>query len=151
MRLEPSGSGLIVKDGTGAYIGQVEPRIGTRVARLARGGNLYEAAVTSVEERELAIIIRETYRTPAQSGVVSFPSRGGADYRVYVPGAVMGYEVGDAEEEERELAAVAVKDWSDDDTEPGDDEAFAPVIHRIINSPATEIADPGDEVLGRAN
>ena len=134
-----------MKDETGAYLGQVEPRVGTRVARLTRGGNLYEAAVTSVEERELAIIIRETYKTPAQSGIVSFPSRGGADYRVYVPSAVMGYEVSDSEDEERELAAVAVKDWSDDDTEPGDDEAFAPVIHRIINSPAADIADATDD------
>ncbi len=138
VRLDTTSSGLVVKDESGAYIGQVEPRVGTRIARLARGGNLYEATVTSAEEFELVIIIRETYKTPAQSGVVSFPSRGGADYRVYVPSAVMGYEVGDGDAEERELAAVAVKDWSDDDTEPGDDDAFAPVIHRIINSPGTD-------------
>ena len=122
MHLEPAGSGLIVKDETGAYVGQVEPRVGTRIARLAKGGNLYEAAVTSVE------------------------SRGGADYRVYVPSAVMGYEVADGDDEERELAAVAVKDWSDDDTEPGDDEAFSPVIHRIINSPAADIAGVDDDL-----
>ncbi|MYA62591.1 MAG: hypothetical protein F4X94_08480 [Dehalococcoidia bacterium] len=145
MHVEPAGSGMIVKDETGAYVGQVEPRVGTRIARLAKGGNLYEAAVTSVEERELAIIIRETYKTPAQSSIVSFPSRGGADYRVYVPSAVMGYEVADGDDEERELAAVAVKDWSDDDTEPGDDEAFSPVIHRIINSPAADIAGVDDD------
>ena len=138
VHLETTGSGLIVRDESGAYMGQVEPRTGTRIARLARGGNLYEAAVTSVEEFELVIIIRETFKTPAQSGIVSFPSRGGADYRVYVPSEVMGYEVGDGDAEERELAAVAVKDWSDDDTEPGDDEAFAPVIHRIINSPTAD-------------
>ena len=143
VQLEPAGAGLIVKDEAGAYVGQVEPRVGTRIARLAKGGNLYEASVTSVEEHELAIIIRETYKTPAQSGIVSFPSRGGADYRVYVPSAVMGYEVGD--DEERELAAVAVKDWSDDDTEPGDDEAFSPVIHRIINSPTADIAGADDD------
>ena len=145
VRLQPTGSGLSVTDESGAYIGQVEPRVGTRIARLARGGNLYEATVTSVEEFELAIIIRETYKTPAQSGIVSFPSRGGADYRVYVPSAVMGYEVGDGEEEELELATVAAKDWSSDDTEPGDDEAFAPVIHRIINSPAGEIPNTDDD------
>ena len=144
VRLESAGSGLVVKDESGAYVGQVEPRVGTRIARLTKGGNLYEASVTSVEERELAIIIRETYKTPAQSGIVSFPSRGGADYRVYVPSAVMGYEVADREDEERELAAVAVKDWSDDDTEPGDDEAFSPVIHRIINSPTADIAGADD-------
>lgn len=141
VQLEPTGTGLNVRDEAGVYVGQVEPRVGTRIARLARGGNLYEASVTSVQEFELVVIIRETYKTPAQSGIVSFPSRGGADYRVYVPSAVMGYEVGEGDEEERELAAVAVKDWSDDDTEPGDDEAFAPVIHRIINSPTADIAD----------
>ncbi len=145
VQLEPAGSGLIVKDEAGAYVGQVEPRVGTRIARLTNGGNFYEASVTSVEERELAVIIRETYKTPAQSGIVSFPSRGGADYRVYVPSAVMGYEVADGDDEERELAAVAVKDWSDDDTEPGDDEAFAPVIHRIINSPTADIAGADDD------
>ncbi len=145
VQLEPTGNGLTVRDESGAYIGQVEPRVGTRIARLVKGGNLYEAAVTSVEEFELVIIIRETYKTPAQSGIVSFPSRGGADYRVYVPSAVMGYEVGEDDDEERELAAVAVKDWSDDDTEPGDDEAFAPVIHRIINSPTADIADAVDD------
>ena len=36
---------------------------------------------------------------------------------------------------------VAVKDWSNDDTEPGDDEAFSPVIHRIINSPGEDMDD----------
>ena len=141
VKLEPTGTGLTARDETGAYIGQVEPRVGTRIARLAKGGNLYEAAVTSVEEFELVVIIRETYKTQAQSGIVSFPSRGGADYRVYVPSAVMGFEVGEGDDEERELAAVAVKDWSDDDTEPGDDEAFSPVVHRIINSPTADIAD----------
>ena len=141
VQLEPTGTGLTARDETGAYIGQIEPRVGTRIARLAKGGNLYEAAVTSVEESELVVIIRETYKTQAQSGIVSFPSRGGADYRVYVPSAVMGFEVGEGDDEERELAAVAVKDWSDDDTEPGDDEAFSPVVHRIINSPTADIAD----------
>ena len=141
VKLEPTGTGLTARDETGAYIGQIEPRVGTRIARLAKGGNLYEAAVTSVEESELVVIIRETYKTQSQSGIVSFPSRGGADYRAYVPSAVMGFEVGEGDDEERELAAVAVKDWSDDDTEPGDDEAFSPVVHRIINSPTADIAD----------
>ena len=141
VHLELDGSRLNVRDEADAYIGQVEPRVGTRIARLTRGGNLYEAAVTSVEELEVAIIIRETYKTPAQSGIVSFPSRAGADYRVYAPSAVMGYEVEDTDSDESELTSATAKDWSDDDTEPGDDEAFAPVIHRIINSPATVIDD----------
>ena len=34
-----------------------------------------------------------------------------------------------------EEATVSVlKDWSSDDTEPGDDEELTPEVHRVINS-----------------
>ena len=145
LRLDAAGSRLTVSDESGVYVGQVEPKTGSRIARLTRGGNEYEAAVTSVEESELIIIIRETYKSPAQSGIVSFPSRGGSDYRVYMPSAVMGYEVAEEDDALAAAEAAPVKDWSDDDTEPGDDEAFAPVIHRIINSPADGLDGPDDD------
>ncbi len=145
VRLETSGAGLMVTDEFGTYIGQVEPRIGTRIARLMKGGNHYEATVTSAEDRELVIIIRETYKSPSQSRVVSFPSRGGASHRVYVPSAVMGQDVGEDEGDLLVMEAVTVKDWSNDDTEPGDDEAFSPVIHRIINSPGDDAEGLGED------
>ncbi len=135
VRLDARGTALNVADESGTYIGRVEPKVGSRIARLIRGGNKYEATVTSVEDHEVAVIIRETYKSPSQSSTVSFPSRGGADFRVYVPGAVMGYDVADDDGELAAPETVAVKDWSNDDTEPGDDEAFSPVIHRIINAP----------------
>tara|TARA_B100000809_G_scaffold220391_1_gene228100 strand:- start:430 stop:597 length:168 start_codon:yes stop_codon:yes gene_type:complete len=38
-----------------------------------------------------------------------------------------------------------LKDWSNDDTEPGDDDAFGPVIHRIIgNNPRDDDASGDD-------
>jgi hypothetical protein len=96
-----------------------------------KGGNRYGATVTSAGPGELTVIIREVYQEPSQSGIVSFPSKS-ADYRVYLPGTIMGYDL--AEEEPEEVARTSVKDWSDDDTEPGDDDTFKPAIHRIINS-----------------
>ena len=48
-----------------------------------------------------------------------------------MPSVLLGDEVNEGESAGPER--VAVKDWSDDDTEPGDDEAFTPVLHRIIN------------------
>ena len=144
VQLHTGPRGLSVTDESGAYLGEVEQKIGKRIARLILGGNRYEAMVTSVEERELAIIIRETYRSAAQAGIVSFPSRGG-DYRVDLPGPVVGYGVGGRDRETAVAEAVAVKDWSNDDTEPGDDDAFTPVIHRIINSPGEDEDD--DEVF----
>ena len=107
----------------------MEPRLASRLARLVKGGNKYEATVTSAGSHVLTIIVREVFKHPSLAGVVSFPSRSSADYRVYMPSALLGDE-GDAQAGLPE----AVKDWSDDDTEPGDEEAFSPVLHRIINA-----------------
>ena len=79
----------------------MEPRVGNRIARLMRGGNLYEATITGVEDRRLDIIIRETYKSPSQANVASFPSRSGAAYGGYVPPSQVmgGYDVADEENE----------------------------------------------------
>ena len=132
VRLEIENRRVNVIDARGEYVGIVEPKLTARLLRLVKGGNQYEAAVTSASPKELTIIIRETYKHPSQAGIVSFPSRSGADYRAYLSGSVLAYD-----EEEVGVGSLGeriIKDWSDDDTEPGDDEAFAPVIHRIINS-----------------
>lgn len=151
--LKTTGRSLTVTDESGAYIGQVEPRVGNRIARLMRGGNLYEATITGVEDRRLDIIIRETYKSPSQTNVVSFPSRSGAAYGGYVPPSQVmgGYDVADEENELPPIEKVAIKDWSSDDTEPGDDEAFSPVVHRIITSPDDDgdsEAEDYEEALG---
>ncbi len=130
--LDIGGSVIKVTEASGDYVGQVEPRLASRLARLVQGGNKYEATVTSAGSHALTIIVREVFKHPSLAGTVSFPSRSGADYRVYMPSALLGAELdeGDAQSGLPE----AVKDWSDDDTEPGDEEAFSPVLHRIINA-----------------
>ena len=134
--LEVENRRLKVMDADGNYIGSVEPKLTTRLRRLVLGGNQYEAAVTSAGAQELTIIIRETYKHPSQAGIVSFPSRTGANYRLYVSGSMLDYD--EDEPGVDSLGGRIIKDWSDDDTEPGDDEAFAPVIHRIINSSGSD-------------
>ena len=141
VELQLEGTKLVVSSPDGEYVGKLEPRLSSRLSKLIAGGNRYEAAVTSVGEQELNVIIREVYKHPSQSGVVSFPSKGsGLDYRVYLPGAVIGYE-GSEDDPSDEPVLTMLKDWSDDDTEPGDDEAFTPVFHRIVNSPEGENED----------
>ena len=132
VQLKEAAHGLTVEDPDREYLGLIEPRLASRLIKLMRGGNRYEATVTSVGEQELTLIVREVYQHPSQAGTVSFPSRGGGDERVSLQGAALGDTFG--EEEGQETEAVAVKDWSNDDTEPGDDDAFSPVIHRIINT-----------------
>ena len=136
VNLDANGRSLNVTEAGGEYVGQVEPRLATRLAKLVKGGNRYEANVTSANEAELIIIIRESYKHPSQIGVVSFPSRPGSQHPVYMPSPVLDYEVSEqgVGEAGEPGEAVVVKDWSDDDTEPGDDAAFTPVFHRIINT-----------------
>ena len=131
--LELLGRRLNVKDEvSGEELGQVESKTASRLKRLMSGGNRYQATVKSVDDREVTIIIREVYKHPSQARIVSFPSKSPAG--AYVPGAPPGYDSPEDEQAAEAKRINAAKDWSDDDTEPGDDEAFSPSIHRIINS-----------------
>jgi tetratricopeptide (TPR) repeat protein len=67
-------------------IGQVEPRIATRLVKLMRGGNRYEAAITNLHDDEVRIIIREVFAHPDNFGKVSFPGSTAAG-----PGAIRPY------------------------------------------------------------
>jgi tetratricopeptide (TPR) repeat protein len=100
--LTPSGDHLMAHVGD-EEIGQVEPRIGSRLVKLLAGGNRYEAAITIISRDEVRIIIRETFAHPANFGKVSFPgtstSRGG-DVRPYIKGSPLRY---DDEEESEEF------------------------------------------------
>jgi hypothetical protein len=126
--VELASAGNVVKviNGDGASFGQVEHRLGARISRLMAGGNGYQAAVKDADGVRVTLLIRETYQHPSQIGVVSFPMIPRND----VSAAAL------------ETAGPsiqrngAIKDWSDDDTEPGEDEVFAaPDVHKIINSP----------------
>ena len=130
LRLE---GGVLSVTGLGdALLGQIEPRLTVRLVRLMKGGNTYEAAVRSVGEEVLVLIVREVYKHPSQSGAMSFPPKQIPARGVVLPGPQEGFEPSDGD---------SVKDWSDDDTEPGDDDAFGPVIHRIIGN------TPGDDEI----
>jgi hypothetical protein len=128
LKLVPAGKGLRVTDPCGDYVGSVAPKLGARLLRLINGGNVYEAAVTSIDGNEVTIIVREVFKHPSQAETVSFPNLLSSDRRHQVPSTHVGYEVVERRD------TVSFKDWSDDDTEPGDDDAFRPVVHGIINA-----------------
>ena len=127
------------------YLGQVEPRLGSRLIRLMRGGNRYEAAVKSVGERELVVMIREVFQHPSQMGSVSFPSRDNArgGHRDSLAGMTSGG--GASKGEITRYETLAVKDWSSDDTEPGDDDAFLPTYHRVLDPVSGQMAPVSSE------
>jgi hypothetical protein len=76
LNLRIDGTNLMVDNGAGEYVGQVEPRHGLRLVKLTEGGNKYSAAVVSASaECPVSIIINETYQDPSQAGRLSFPQR----------------------------------------------------------------------------
>jgi hypothetical protein len=95
--------GLLVARVGEVEIGQVEPRIGARLAKLMKGGNRYEAAITTVDRDEVRVIVHEVFAGPSNFGKVSFPGSAGgraADVRPYMKGTPLRY---DDEEESEEV------------------------------------------------
>lgn len=95
--LRPKGRGLIVENKLGEYLGQIEPRIGTRLAKLINGGNRYTAAITSSGDGEVKVIITEVFQHPSQVGRPSFPAKGYDGFRSYVKDSMLKYELDEEE------------------------------------------------------
>ena len=108
--LEIDGSNLIVKNGRGEYLGQVDPKHGQRLARLMQGGNRYTAAIIRSTEDMMTIIIREIYQDPSQAGHLSFPSRGLEGVRPYVSDRIFRREREEEEEAVEELGYTIVSE-----------------------------------------
>jgi tetratricopeptide (TPR) repeat protein len=121
VRLQVEGHALLVRNGRGETIGQVEPVLANRLIKFIEGGNQYAAAVTDLSDREVRIIIRETFQHPSQLGKVSFPALGAgslprADIRhTLVREDEMEYDEEDDFEDELE------EEESDEETETAED------------------------------
>jgi hypothetical protein len=97
VELKLKGQGLIVENKYGEYLGQVEPKIGARLARLIEEGNRYTAAIASSTDSEVKVIITEVFQHASQAGRPSFPPKGDDGFRSYVKRSILKYEI--AEEE----------------------------------------------------
>ncbi|MFC1925905.1 hypothetical protein ACFLW2_04325, partial [Chloroflexota bacterium] len=81
--LQAEGQRLLVRDEQGEYLGEVEPKYGLRLVKLIGGGNTYVAAISSLGENKVKVIIREVYQHPSQLGRPSFPRKEKEVYRSY--------------------------------------------------------------------
>jgi tetratricopeptide (TPR) repeat protein len=83
---------LLVRDGHGDYLGEVEPKYGLRLAKLIRGGNKYVAAISSLADNKVNVIIREVYQHPSQAGRLSFPHKEKDSFRPYARRNLLRHE-----------------------------------------------------------
>lgn len=104
--LKVEGRVLKVENGSGEYLGQIEPKLALRLIHFLKAGNKYAAAVTSLDDHQVKLIIKETYQDPSQAGKVSFPTKEGETFRAYTRESLLRYELEEEEEaaEEGEYA-----------------------------------------------
>jgi tetratricopeptide (TPR) repeat protein len=75
---------LIVTGEDGEYLGEVEPRQGSRLIKLMQGGNTYDAAILNVQDDTVQVIIKEIYQHPSQVGHPSFPVKATEHLRTHL-------------------------------------------------------------------
>jgi tetratricopeptide (TPR) repeat protein len=119
LNLEVVGHTVKVFNLTGGLVGQIEPRLAQRLIRLQEMGNRYSAAVTSVDDQTVRVILRETYRDPSMGNRPSFPTSVSDMGRAYTRD-ILKYDV---EEEDEDLMEETEPDEARPDAELGMDEA----------------------------
>ena len=138
--LVASGGRLIVKRSDGVELGEIEQRTAVRVIELMNGGNTYEVYALGSSSAGMRIILRETYRHPAQAERVSFPrqiSQAGKYLRErdvirQLDEADFYFSDEDDEEVEAETDDSASEPGaeSDDETTDARSDAFEPEVNR---------------------
>jgi hypothetical protein len=125
VELLPEGNRLIATS-NGARIGTVEPRVAARLLKLLAEGNKYAAGVTSLGDKDVRIIIRETFQDPRNYGKVSFPTAAkSTDLRPYTKGTLIREEMDLEDDLEDDVEDEEIEDL--DRVLPADvttDEAF---------------------------
>lgn len=89
-RLEIRVNGGLVRLTTaeGVVVGQVEPKLSKRLLRLIEIGNKFSAAITSIDEAHVRVILRETFRHSSMGSRPSFPTQAPTDIRSYTRDSV---------------------------------------------------------------
>jgi hypothetical protein len=114
--LRPENDELQIANVNGDVLGSVEPKLGLRLLRLIHGGNQYAAAVKSLTDSDVEVIIKEIYRDPSQTRL-SFPATGGEGVRPYIKESLL--RLGDEDEEEFLEEEAENEEW-EGDTEAGE-------------------------------
>ena len=116
---------LVVENSQGECLGQVESKLGIRLMRLIKGGNRYDAAVTSVNRQEISVIIWESFRHPDLSNARPFPSKTKEQHRFYLRDSTPNHGIGIEPEEDDAYASDRKAGYSggmelSEDDEPSD-------------------------------
>jgi hypothetical protein len=126
--LRIDGDGIMAETSRGVKLGLLEPKLARRLIKFMRGGNRYQAGVTSCEGSAVKLIVRETYQDPKFAGKPSFPMRRKreVEFRPYTKESLLSrdVEVFAGEDDEGEpLVEAAVSDDIEEGMHAVEDEA----------------------------
>src|SRR5438445_6179544 len=107
--LRVEGDGIAVETSRGVRLGLLEAKLARRLIKFMRGGNRYQAGVTSCDGSAVKLIVRETYQDPKFAGKPSFPMRRKreVEFRPYTKDSLLAREVEVFAEDEGEEGLVA--------------------------------------------
>ncbi len=147
--LKVEGDGVSAETSRGVRLGLLEAKLARRLIKFMRGGNRYQAGVTSCDGSTVKLIVRETYQDPRFAGKPSFPMKRKreVEFRPYTKESLLAREVEVFTEDEEESAVVEASS-DGDDLEEGmhavEDEA-EPLDFSEDNDSASSDEDEEDE------
>ena len=117
--LKIEGDGIAAETSRGVRLGLLEAKMARRLIKFMRGGNRYQAGVTSCDGNTVKLIVRETYQDPHFAGKPSFPMRRKreVEFRPYTKESLLAREVEVFAEDEDEEGLVTAP--ASDDVEEG--------------------------------
>ncbi len=129
LQLAEEDGRLVVRRGSGARLGEIEPKTAKRVLDLMASGNRYEIFALGLSGQTLRTILREIFRDPSVATVVSFPRQ--ITSRAYLRDRDLlrqrdesDFFLFDEDEEDDEIEPASSEPDDDEPTEP-ESEPFA--------------------------
>jgi len=114
--LKIEGDAVVAETSRGVRLGTLEAKLARRLTKFMRGGNRYQAGVTSCEGNTVKLIVRETYQDPRFAGKPSFPMRRKreVEFRPYTKESLLARQVEVFAEDEEEASLVEGTPATDD-------------------------------------
>ena len=114
--LKLEGDGIVAETSRGVRVGSLEAKLARRLIKFMRGGNRYQAGLTSVDGNNVKLIVRETYQDPRFAGKPSFPMRRKreVEFRPYTKESLLAREVETFTEDEEESTIVGSSQETED-------------------------------------
>src|SRR5260370_31146385 len=126
--LKIEGDGIVAETSRGVRLGLLEAKLARRLIKFMRGGNRYQAGVTSCDGSSVKLIVRETYQDPRFAGKPSFPMRRKREeeFRPYTKESLLSRDVeafAGEDDEGEPLDQAAVSDDLEEGMHAVEDEA----------------------------